>query len=176
MNFKSLGDHIYFSKLTILIVLVFATACPQKENQAVKQPVKQTKTLFAKESATQPKVSVLEFDDKTNKIEVRRGQVFKLSSHEFIKINKILEDSRCPVNAMCKWAGRVRVELSLVKESKDLKKFELEFVPGRLDKRLNGFSKLSRFIGIENVKPENGLKKIEESDYLFTFYRSHDGR
>lgn len=133
------------------------------DNQSVKQPANQT--------VKEMEPSFLEFDAKKDKIEARIGQVFKLSDHELLKIDKVLEDSRCPVNAKCKWAGRVRLKLLLVKGSNEFKSFELEFVPGRLDISLNGFSKLSRFIGVENVKPEVDSKKIEDNDYLFIFYR-----
>lgn len=42
-----------------------------------------------------------------------------------IKVVEVLEDSRCPPDAMCVWAGNVKIKLTLAKGKKAAKSFEL---------------------------------------------------
>lgn len=42
------------------------------------------------------------------------GQAVAIESENLvIKFNKVIEDSRCPVNAVCVWAGNGKVELEI---------------------------------------------------------------
>jgi hypothetical protein len=82
-----------------------------------------------------------------------------------IRLDKIVEDSRCPKNTNCFWAGQVKVKFTFVNESK----LEQEFVLTLRDDRpeeskviVNGFS-----YELLTVDPyPEAEKKIETADYV----------
>lgn len=53
-----------------------------------------------------------------HKLQVFKDEAFKLENDLSIKLNTI-NDSRCPKNALCIWAGNVVVNLSLLKNDKE---------------------------------------------------------
>ena len=62
---------------------------------------------------------------KVERLEIRIGQQKTTSVGHFkIKFVKVLEDSRCPMNAKCTWAGNARVQLT-VKGNKGTRTIEL---------------------------------------------------
>ena len=76
---------------------------------------------------------------------------------------KILEDSRCPMNARCIWAGRVRLKMLWLRPTGEKQVFEL--ITGQPAPLADGT------IQLENVTPASmaGAKAIEPSDYRFAF-------
>ena len=42
-----------------------------------------------------------------------------------VRFSKVLEDSRCPRNVQCVWAGRAKVEVEIIEAKKDVVKKEL---------------------------------------------------
>lgn len=74
---------------------------------------------------------------------------------------KILEDSRCPVDVQCIWAGQVRLEAQVKNQSVEKK---VEFKSGS-PVAFENFE-----ITLTEVRPEpRSQKKIETADYIFTF-------
>ena len=57
---------------------------------------------------------------------LRTGQQ-KTTAHSRIRVKfiSVLDDSRCPANAKCMWAGNVRIKVSISKRRKTPKTFEL---------------------------------------------------
>ena len=65
------------------------------------------------------------FAKKVERVEIRIGQQKTTSVGHFkIKFVKVMEDSRCPMNAKCTWAGNARVQLT-VKGNKGSRTIEL---------------------------------------------------
>ncbi len=65
------------------------------------------------------------FAKKVERVEIRIGQQKTTSvGHLKIRFVKVLEDSRCPMNAKCVWAGNAKVQLT-VKGSKGTRTIEL---------------------------------------------------
>lgn len=74
---------------------------------------------------------------------------------------KVLEDSRCPMNARCIWAGRVRVQMLWVRP-KGNQPFELTL--GEPYQLADGK------ITLTSVRPEKVTdKQIKPGDYRFSF-------
>ena len=78
-----------------------------------------------------------------------------------VKPVKILEDSRCPMNARCIWAGRVRLEMQWVRPGGN-QTFELTL--GEPHQLADGA------ITLTSVRPEKRTDvEIKPSDYRFSF-------
>jgi hypothetical protein len=78
-----------------------------------------------------------------------------------IKPIKIIEDSRCPVDAECAWAGRVIIEIIWVKAGKDER---LEVISNEAVKLADGSLTLT------DVQPGRTTEtNLKPKDYRFTF-------
>jgi hypothetical protein len=78
-----------------------------------------------------------------------------------IKPTAVLEDSRCPMNARCVWAGRVRVKMLWVRSQGDQ---EFELTLGE-PKALGDGN-----ITLTSVRPDKRTDlTLEPSDYRFSF-------
>ena len=75
---------------------------------------------------------------------------------------KVLEDSRCPMNARCIWAGRVRVKMLWHRPTGEKQPFEVTLgEPARL---------ADGTITLESVRPEKRTEAtIKPQDYRFSF-------
>jgi len=60
------------------------------------------------ESVTSPKIA----------IKVALGETISIENHQ-IKFVKVLEDSRCPKDVTCIWAGRARVQIEVSQKEED---------------------------------------------------------
>ena len=99
---------------------------------------------------------------------------FKLKINEKISISeigvtvtflRIVEDSRCPVNVYCVWAGRVTVEVSIMKTNEAAFKINLT-LPNGDKKEFNGYA-----ITLLRVNPQREYPdrmEIPASDYEIT--------
>lgn len=59
-------------------------------------------------------------------VKVRVGQMKGVDSGRlFIKFISVVEDSRCPINARCVWAGNAKIKISVAKGKMAPKTFEL---------------------------------------------------
>lgn len=99
---------------------------------------------------------------------------FKLKINEKILISEIgvtvtflgvVEDSRCPVNVYCVWAGRVTVEVSIMKRNEAAFKINLT-LPDRDKKEFDGYA-----ITLLRVDPQREYPdrmEISASDYEIT--------
>lgn len=75
---------------------------------------------------------------------------------------EILEDSRCPMNARCVWAGRVRVKMVWIRGNGEKQPFEATL--GEPVQLADGQFTL------ESVRPEKMTNvTIKPSDYRFSF-------
>lgn len=75
---------------------------------------------------------------------------------------EVLEDSRCPMNARCVWAGRVRVKMAWLRGNGEKQPFEATL--GEPVQLADGQFTL------ESVRPEKMTNvTIKPSDYRFSF-------
>ena len=74
----------------------------------------------------------------------------------------ILEDSRCPMNARCIWAGRVRVQMIWIRGNGDKQPFEVTL--GEATPLADGS------ITLEAVRPDKMTNvELKPEDYRFAF-------
>ena len=76
---------------------------------------------------------------------------------------EVLEDSRCPTNVICVWAGRVRVKMLWIRSGGRQQEFEVTL--GQRTQLADGS------ILLERVTPERtgATKAIKRADYRFDF-------
>lgn len=75
---------------------------------------------------------------------------------------EVIEDSRCPMNARCVWAGRVRVKMLWIRGNGEKQPFEATL--GEETQLADG-----KFT-LESVRPEKMTNvTIEPEDYRFSF-------
>lgn len=99
---------------------------------------------------------------KSNGIDVVLGQTAYVDGPKIRPI-KVIEDSRCPMNARCIWAGRVRILAVWVKAGGDK---EVELTLGEPVPLADGSLTLT------DVKPARMAgegKALSPSDYRFSF-------
>jgi len=83
-----------------------------------------------------------------------------------IKFVNVIEDSRCPVDVVCVWAGRVVVLLSISKDNKYFEDFELSYSISQKEQDKKIFDGYSiKFIRIEPEK----FSKQKISEYFAYF-------
>ncbi|MBL9070875.1 MAG: hypothetical protein JNM03_12900 [Sphingopyxis sp.] len=75
---------------------------------------------------------------------------------------KVLEDSRCPMNARCIWAGRVRVQMLWLRPNGETRSFDVTLSePAPL---------ADGAITLESVRPDKQTDAtIRPEDYRFSF-------
>ncbi|WP_432770657.1 MAG: hypothetical protein HEQ22_07970 [Sphingopyxis sp.] len=74
----------------------------------------------------------------------------------------VIEDSRCPMNARCVWAGRVRLEMVWIRGNGDKQPFEVTL--GEATPLADGA------IRLESVRPEKMTNvELKPEDYRFSF-------
>jgi hypothetical protein len=97
---------------------------------------------------------------KSDGINVALGQTASVDGPR-IKPVAVLEDSRCPINARCVWAGRVRVKVLWLKPSGNK---EIELILGEAKPMADGS------ITLTAVMPDKvTTKEIKPGDYRFSF-------
>lgn len=75
---------------------------------------------------------------------------------------EVIEDSRCPMNARCIWAGRVKVKMLWIRPTGEKQPFEVTL--GEATPLADGS------ITLESVRPEKRTDRtIKPDDYRFSF-------
>lgn len=111
------------------------------------------------EFARCPDTSIIEEEESTGSLKV--GET-KIISGLSITLNKIVEDSRCPIEAMCVWAGRLVAEVRL-KYGTDEETLKIG-----TDSPTVTFSILK--VSLEAVAPKPSVKEsMETRNYTLTF-------
>ncbi|MCL7383774.1 MAG: hypothetical protein LZ172_05400 [Thaumarchaeota archaeon] len=78
---------------------------------------------------------------------------------------RVIEDTRCPVNVYCFWAGRVIVELSFRKKDRDMDRVNLS-IPGDEEREFNGY--VIRLLRVEPQREYPDKMEIPSSEYKIT--------
>ena len=107
----------------------------------------------------------IDFDLDEN-VEIKYEQLAQLNEVDLhLMVVEVLEDSRCPKDALCVWAGQVKLNLEIINNG--TKTFEeIDFSEGQNSEILVE----NYLIQLTTVTPENEIDElIELDDYTFTF-------
>jgi len=109
--------------------------------------------------------TAIDFDLNEN-VEIKYEQLAQLNEVDLqLMVVEVLEDSRCPINAQCIWAGQVRLNLEVIYQG--IKSYEEITFLGNEHTQL---VKEEYLIQLKNVTPEVEVDElIELDDYTFTF-------
>jgi hypothetical protein len=99
---------------------------------------------------------------KSDGIDVAFGQTAYVDGPKIRPI-KLIEDSRCPMNARCVWAGRVRILAAWVKADGER---QVELTLGEPTALADGILTLT---AVTPSKMAGEGKELVPSDYLFSF-------
>lgn len=82
-------------------------------------------------------------------VRVRVGQTRSVDRRKLsIKFISIVEDSRCPINARCIWAGNAKIKLAVSKRKAGAKTFEIELNTGLKPDTLTVFGYEIKFVDL----------------------------
>ncbi len=93
-----------------------------------------------------------------------------------LRADEVLEDSRCPPNARCVWAGQVKLKISLAVEPQPIsvRHNGAEYDAGTMERELATGENLDMFggnIAIQTVEPSPAMtnESIAPESYRFSF-------
>ncbi len=119
-------------------------------------------TFGQKEDAKSPKIA----------IKIPLGKAITLKNH-VIKFTEVLEDSRCPENTTCIWAGRAKVLVEISEKGKEI--FEKTLIFGKVnngesdDKELFSYEN-SKVIGLSLSPYPNSKEAVGGAAYVLFVY------
>ncbi|MFH7028400.1 MAG: hypothetical protein ACHBN1_24145 [Heteroscytonema crispum UTEX LB 1556] len=92
-----------------------------------------------------------------------------------IKFLKVTQDSRCPANVACIWAGQVEIVVEIWEKGQNLGEFTLTSRPGSPDLAIKSFGNnfTIKFVGIEPSL--SSQQEIKKSDYIAQLVVSKNG-
>ncbi len=138
--------------LLIIAVLVFLSGCIQNSSE---------KTYYKEAVFGNP------FQLKINETALIR------SENLTIKFTDVTEDSRCPKDAACVWAGQVTALARISKEGRVLGNYSLTRMPGAGVPAAIAFDRYAiSLTGIDPYPEKAG--KIEKAEYVATFVVSRE--
>ncbi len=116
----------------------------------------------SKNTFTEPETSLIYKLDTQIKLVINQNLIIESEGLK-VKFLKITEDSRCPSDVTCIWAGQVGVLLNVSQNGKDFGEINLILGPdkGLAEKRVDGY--IIRLIEVDPYPIST--KKIEPSDY-----------
>ena len=106
--------------------------------------------------------------------QLKPGEVAQIASEKmFIRFLNVTEDSRCPKDALCVWAGQVSVLANLNVRGQDLGNFKLTLRPGEaaLSEKTFGspYGYTVRLISVELPYEKKAGQSIDPVDYIAKF-------
>lgn len=142
--------------IIILALLGISLSCKSQKiaHQSTSAP---EKTASAAVNSTFPK-------EKPQKNIVRlkeKQNIFLKTEQMNITFKKVVQDSRCPMNARCIWAGNATVEIEVMSTTSRPMKYQLSI--GDLRKDLVNSVNISGYkISLENLYPNNSKEEHSE--------------
>lgn len=109
-------------------------------------------------------------------IKIALGESIVLENHS-IKFVEVLEDSRCPENTTCIWAGRARVLVEVSEKEKE--SFVKTLIFGKVNQGESDDKELfsnndSKIIGLTLNPYPNSDEAIEGAPYVLLVYQEKD--
>jgi len=114
-------------------------------------------------------------DDFINDIDVKMEEAFEVKINVeatiperslSLKVVDVLEDSRCPADAICVWAGQIKLEIEITDNQVTTTK-EIIYRAGKDTSLEFG----DYIFSLNQVTPDNQIDEvIELNDYTFTFF------
>lgn len=140
--------------LYFLIAAFFLVSCDANK---MKDSASQVNSTFSDEKRHLNEVYKLEM-----------GGSFSLTKNSRLIFEKVTEDSRCPKDAKCKWAGRVLMDFKYINHSGS-KNFVIKFVPGRLDTKLHLLILDDKQLEVVGIFPIKEAKPVSQNEYTVEF-------
>ncbi|MBS3134137.1 hypothetical protein J4214_02805 [Candidatus Woesearchaeota archaeon] len=128
----------YLIYVSLITVLVLISSCAQVQDKDTKDTI-----IDASFGAISTYLGA-EFELKVNQEAVINSENIR------IKFLEILEDSRCPRDVQCIWAGQIKILVNIMKNNQDMGNFELAINPVKGDTKTQSFDKY--FIELKEVK------------------------
>lgn len=121
-------------KSTLVLLLLFSCSTIDSKNNdkttPSNTPTPQKSEIPIKNTPIEKKSSILKIGDQ---IEVFAGT--------YIKLDSLVNDSRCPANVQCVWAGEAKFNFVLIENDKEIEKFTLSTASAELStKKFDKFS------------------------------------
>lgn len=114
-------------------------------------------------------------EDFVQKMEVRVADPFELKINHVatindtdleIKVIDVLEDSRCPIGAVCAWEGQVKLEVEITLNNHTTTKEMVARLGKDIPTQVGEYN-----ISVPQVTPDRQIDEgIELIDYTFTFF------
>lgn len=146
-------------KLCTVLAIVGLAAPVYAENAAFPQTEKEGRAFLKAELSPPP-----DCDDESDCVILNESGSIQLSDVGEVRLEKVLEDSRCPIDAVCIWEGRVKVKLSLKSSEACGKQYvEVGIGPGLLPVWKDDETGLT--ISLQQVWPEKILQIAETPPY-----------
>ena len=111
----------YLIYISLITVLVLISSCAQVQDKDTKDTI-----IDASFGAISTYLGA-EFELKVNQEAVINSENIR------IKFLEILEDSRCPRDVQCIWAGQIKILINIMKNNQDMGNFELAINPVKGD-------------------------------------------
>lgn len=137
-----------FSILSFILIFIISSGCSETKN-----------------TITEPETSQKYNLDTQIKLAINQNLLIESEGLK-VKFLKVTEDSRCPSDVTCIWAGQVGVLVNVSQNGKDLGDINLVLGPDKelAEKKINGY--LIRLVKVDPYPIST--KKIEPSDYKIT--------
>jgi len=90
-----------------------------------------------------------------------------------LTFNRVVEDSRCPINVYCFWPGRVTIEMLVARRGQDAEMINLT-IPGSEKRELDGY--IIMLLGVEPQREYPDKVEIPQSSYEITLKVSQRSR
>lgn len=105
-------------------------------------------------------------------IKIPLGETITLENHT-LKFMEVLEDSRCPENTTCIWAGRAKVLIEVSENGKE--SIEKTLIFGKVNKGESNDKELfsynnSKVIGLKLSPYPNSKEAVESAPYVLLVY------
>jgi hypothetical protein len=126
MNFKKPRIRLFFVLACAIGLSVQSLYLPQKGAQLPSQAPQPVQII----SPNPPSIS----QQNSKLIVAQVNREFKIDLNEtailpdeniWVKFNEVTEDSRCPINVQCIWAGRAKIVVNIWKDSQNIGDFVL---------------------------------------------------
>lgn len=103
---------------------------------------------------------------KTESLVIKRGHQKSAANGEVIlKFLSVIEDSRCPTDVNCVWAGNAKVEVLITDKRGGSKKVVMNTTTGPAGDQHNGYA-----VYLSGLTPSpKGRKAINQRNYIATF-------
>lgn len=142
----------YYVLIGLILIIAFAVGCTESDNDPI--------VTDNNESTTS--------SDLGKQFYIRVGQTESVEPGNIkVKLIKVTDDSRCPSDVTCIWAGEVKVVLDVLINDQDLGETTLTLGASNDDKNVKNIG--GYFVKVLAVNPYPvSTRQLEQADYIVT--------